>query len=66
MDSFCKYDVSNFEELVTNARNKAIDDFADEFISLCDDVEFMSRLNEFQATTILELAEQLKAGATND
>ena len=46
--------------------NKAIDDFADEFISLCDDVEFMSRLNEFQATTILELAEQLKAGATND
>ena len=28
MDSFCKYDVSSFEELVTNARNKAIDDFA--------------------------------------
>ena len=28
MDSFCKYDVGSFEELVTNARNKAIDDFA--------------------------------------
>ena len=28
MDSFCKYDVSSFEELVTNARNKAIDEFA--------------------------------------
>ena len=27
MDSFCKYDVSSFEELVNNARNKAIDDF---------------------------------------
>ena len=31
MDSFCKYDVSSFEELVTNARNKAIDDFVKEF-----------------------------------
>ena len=27
MDSFCKYDVSSFEELVANTRNKAIDDF---------------------------------------
>ena len=27
MDSFCKYDVSSFEELVTNVRNKTIDDF---------------------------------------
>ena len=27
MDEFCKYDVSSFEELVANARNKAIDDF---------------------------------------
>ena len=26
MDDFYKYDVSSFEELVTNARNKAIDD----------------------------------------
>ena len=39
---------------------KAIDDFADKFISLCDDGEFMARINEFPATTILELAEQLK------
>ena len=42
--------------------NKAIDDFADKFISLCDDGEFMARLNEFPATTILDLSEQLKAG----
>ena len=45
---------------------KAIDDFADKFISLCDDGEFMARLNEFSATTILELAEQLKVGGKND
>ena len=31
MEEFCKYDVSSFEELVTNARNKAIDDFVKEF-----------------------------------
>lgn len=42
--------------------NKAIDDFADKFISLCDDGEFMARLNKLPATTILEIAEQLKAG----
>ena len=42
--------------------NKAIDDFADKIISLCDDGEFMNRFNEFTATTILEIAEQLKAG----
>ena len=28
IDDFCKYDVSSFEELVTNVRNKAIDDFS--------------------------------------
>ena len=41
-------------------RNKDIDDFADKIISLCVDGEFMRRLNEFTATTILEIAEQLK------
>ena len=40
--------------------NNAIDDFADKFISLCDDGEFMARLNKLPATTILEIAEQLK------
>ena len=28
MDVFCRYDASSFEELVANARNKVIDDFA--------------------------------------
>lgn len=41
--------------------NKAIDDFVDKFISLCDDGEFMAQINEFSATTILELAEQLRS-----
>ncbi len=45
--------------------NKAIDDFADKIISLCDDGEFTNRFNEFTATTTLELAEQLKAGGGN-
>lgn len=40
--------------------NKGINDFVDKFISLCDDGEFMSKLNEFSATTVLEIAEQLK------
>ena len=41
-------------------RDKAVDDFADKIISLCDDGEFMNRFNEFTATTILEIAEVLK------
>ena len=35
MDSFCKYDVSSFEELIANARNKAIDDFVEKLKSKC-------------------------------
>ena len=41
-------------------RNGAIDDFAYKIIILCDDGEFINRFNEFTATTILEIAEQLK------
>lgn len=55
-------DIYQAEEYVEQAYNKAIDDFADKIISLCDDGEFMNRFNEFTATTILEIAEQLKAG----
>ena len=56
MDEFYKYDVSSFEELVTNARNKAIDDFVKEF----------KRKTPMENCLIDELAEQLKAGITND
>ena len=56
MDDFCRYDVSSFEELVTNARNKAIDDFVREF----------KRKTPMENCLIDELAEQLKAGISND
>lgn len=56
MDSFCRYDVSSFEELIANARNKAIDDFVKEY----------KRKTPMENRLIDEIAEQLKAGVTND
>ena len=56
MDSFCKYDVNSFEELVTNTRNKVIDDFVKEF----------KRKTPMEDCLIDELAAQLKAVITND
>ena len=68
MDSFCKYDVSSFEELVTNTRNKAIDDFATKICEILE--EYQTGFNMVSMANIWhfsrELAEQLKAGATND
>ena len=51
---------AGFEYGFRKGYNKAIDDFADKIISLCDDGEFIARLNEFTATTILEISEHLK------
>ena len=62
MDSFCEYDVSSFEELITNARNKAIDDFVKEYKS-CDNRSIQCKKFLNCADCI---AEQLKAGITND
>ena len=56
MEEFCKYDVSSFEELVTNTRNKAIDDFVKEY----------KRKTPMENRLIDDLSEQLKAGITND
>ena len=68
MDSFCKYDVSSFEELVTNARNKAIDDFATKICEILE--EYQTSFNMVSMANIWhfsrDLAEQLKAGTTND
>ena len=58
MDSFCKYDVNSFEELVTNTRNKAIDDFVKEYKS-CDNRSIQCKKFLNCADCI---AEQLKAG----
>lgn len=60
MDSFCKYDVSSFEELVANARNKAIDDFVKEVKELIVD------LSVIKFKDIDDIAEQLKEGIIND
>ena len=58
MDSFCKYDVNSFEELVTNTRNKAIDDFVKEYKS-CDNRSIQCKKFLNCADCI---AEQLKVG----
>ena len=62
MDEFCKYDVSSFEELVTDTRNKAIDDFVTKY-KFCDNRSIQCRKALNCADCI---AEQLKAGILND
>ena len=75
MDEFCKYDVSSFEELVTNARNKAIDDFVKKIsesnqghwrVTRYEHGEAVSETMSYDIGTIRLIAEQLKAGITND
>ena len=69
MEGFCKYDASSFEEIVVNARAKAIDDFLHNAeTKICDRIlqnqarlDFASGLSV--ANRILdEVAEQMKAG----
>lgn len=58
MEDFCRYDVSSFEELVTNARTKAIDDFLKEadatFTMQSDGTAVLRRLEK--------IADRLKGG----
>lgn len=62
MDDFCRYDVSSFEELVTNVRNKTIDDFVTKY-KFCDNrsIRCNKALNCADC-----IAEQLKEGVIND
>ena len=65
MDSFCKYDVNSFEELVTNTRNKAIDDFVKEICKMIVQSENNGNYRFYAVEikqAIANLAEQLKAG----
>lgn len=55
IDSFCKYDVSSFEELIANTRNKAIDDFLKKLYKIGEH-------RDFDWEDMYELAEQLKEG----
>ena len=69
MDSFCKYDVSSFEELIANARNKAIDDFVkalqekiEKDLANPDLALECKKCGIWKNYDIKEIAEQLKAG----
>ena len=69
MDSFCRYDVSSFEELVTNARNKAIDDFVKEICKMIVQSENNGSYRFYAVEikqAIADLAEQLKVGEQNE
>ena len=69
MDSFCRYDVSSFEELVANTRNKAIDDFVEEICKMIVQSENNGNYRFYAVEikqAIADLAEQLKAGIIND
>ena len=70
MDSFCRYDVSSFEELIANARNKAIDDFVAEIEKEYDN-DYCQNVSDYldyeiSIRDLFKIAEQLKAGVTND
>ena len=68
MDSFCRYDVSSFEELVANTRNKAIDDFVKEICKMIVQSENNGNYRFYAVEikqAIADLAEQLKAGGDN-
>ena len=69
MEEFCRYDVSSFEELVTNARNKAIDDFVKEICKMIVQSENNGNYRFYAVEikqAIADLAEQLKAGRENE
>ena len=69
MDSFCKYDVNSFKELVTNTRNKAIDDFVKEICKMCVQSERNGNYRFYSVEVkqaIADLAEQLKVGIDNE
>ena len=65
MDSFCKYDVNSFEELVANTRNKTIDDFVKEICKMIVKSENNGNYRFYAVEikqAIADLAEQLKEG----
>ena len=68
-DENIKYDVSSFEELIANARNKAIDDFVKEICKMIVQSENNGNYRFYAVEikqAIADLAEQLKAGGEND
>ena len=77
MEDFCRYDVNSFEELVTNVKNKTIDDFVTKikkYMETTEQATYIDEINNgndnYSAMTIYDyadgLANELKAGITND
>ena len=77
MDGFCRYDASSFEELVANARNKAINDFVTKikkYMETTEQATYIDEINNgndnYSAMTIYdyidELANELKVGEQNE
>ncbi len=73
IEDFCKYDVSSFEELIRNSRNKAIDEFTERLkdslknnfrhLLNVDTDGFEWLTTDAVGTHIDKIAEQLKGGA---
>ena len=66
MEGFCKYDASSFEEIVVNARAKAIDEFAERLKSesyngyaTLEDY-FEDTIESVEVEDIVRIAEQMK------
>ena len=55
VEDFCKYDASSIDEIVRNARNKAINDFAEKISTYGTYDHYGNTIN------VLEIAEQMKA-----
>lgn len=65
IESFCKYDASSFEELVDNARAKAIDKFASTLIPRLTDAIYQKDVASM-TNLINDVARELKEGADYD
>ena len=68
-DENIKYDVSSFEELIANARNKAIDDFLKEICKMIVQSENNGNYRFYAVEikqAIADMAEQLKVGGKNE
>ena len=65
MEGFCKYDASSFEEIVVNARAKAIDEFADSIKTELDRFGVVNLDTCVLYDFIDRKAERLKAGGVD-
>ena len=77
MEDFCRYDVSSFEELIINTRNKTIDDYVTKikkYMETTEQATYIDEINNgndnYSAMTIYdyvdELANELKVGRVYD